>query len=437
MLNAARWAVGGLLALSIVVLAFAIGYVIRGDGGGDTTVVVNEDNRPTGDGADEIDFDTLNEMVEILQDRYINPDLVDEETLYQAAINGMLQTLSDSGTFYVDPITIATSEGPSGTFEGIGASVSAEEGRIIITSPIQDTPAERAGIRAGDQILEVDGESTEGWSTEKAVLRIRGPKGSTVTLKILHEDGTEETYEIVRDEIEVASVTTIPPGGVLRDGAGNEITDVGYIYIREFNQPTLDEFREAMDEVIASGARGLVLDMRNNPGGLLQTTVEIADEFLDEGVILSERERNGDESSFSASDGGIATEIPVVVLLNRFSASGSEVLGAALQDNGRATIVGETSFGKGTVNIANNLSDGGQFYVSIAQWLTPNGVVIDRVGVRPDVPVQLSDEDVDLRRDTQLFKALDILRGTAFTPETALTPQPDATPVGTPTAGGG
>jgi carboxyl-terminal processing protease len=437
MLNAARWAVAGLLALSIIVLAFAIGYVIADGGDSDEPTTASQDERPSGDEPADIDFDTLNEMVELLQDRYINPDLIDEETLYQAAINGMLQTLSDSGTFYVDPITIATSEGPSGTFEGIGASVSTEEGRIIITAPIEDTPASRAGIRAGDQILEVDGESTEGWSTEKAVLRIRGPKGTTVTLLIRHEDGSEETYELTRDEIEVASVTTTPPGGVLEDGAGNQITDVGYIYIREFNQPTLDEFRDAMDEVIASGARGLVLDMRNNPGGLLSTTVEIADEFLDEGIILSERERNGDESSFSASEGGVATEIPVVVLLNRFSASGSEVLGAALQENGRATIVGETSFGKGTVNIASDLSDGGQMYVSVAQWLTPNGTVIDRVGIRPDVPVALSDEDVDLRRDTQLFKALDILRGTAFTPEAALTPQPQATPLATPTTTGG
>ena len=439
MLNAARWTILGLLAISVVVLAFAIGYVINGGDDGDTTVVVNGEDSDITDGTiDEVDFANLNSMLEILEDRYYNPDMIDKETLYQAAINGMLQTLSDSGTYYVDPITIATSENFTGTFEGIGATVSTtEEGAIVIVAPIEDTPAERAGIQSGDVVLEVDGESTDGWSSEKAVLKIRGPKGSTVTLKVRHADHTEETLEIVRDEIEVQSVATTPPGGVLRDGDGTEITDVGYIYIREFAQPTLDQFHEAIDQAAAEGKRGLILDMRNNPGGLLLTTMEIADDFLDEGVILTQRERNGEEQVYEAADGGRATDIPVVVLLNRFSASGSEVLAAALQENGRATVVGETSFGKGTVNIANELDDGGQFYVTIAQWLTPNGTVIDGVGIRPDVPVTLTDEDIDLRRDSQLIKAIDILRGTDTTPSASLTPQAQPSPAGTPTQTGG
>jgi carboxyl-terminal processing protease len=161
---------------------------------------------------------------------------------------------------------------------------------------------------------------------------------------------------------------------------------------------------------------------------LLRTTADVADEFLDGNkTILTERDRDGSETQFKSHDGGVATQIPVVIILNRFSASGSEVLSAALHDNGRATIIGEKSFGKGTVNVSNNLKDGGQLYISIAKWLTPNGTQIDGVGIRPDIPVQLSDDDIDARRDVQLFKALDVLRGTDTTPPTALTPQP-ATP---------
>jgi carboxyl-terminal processing protease len=434
MLNAARWAVLGLLAVSILVLSFTIGYVLNDDDS--TTTVQNAEDGRSSDLDGEFDFSQLNQIMELLRDKYVDPDRVDNETLYQAAISGMLETLTDSGTFYIDPTTVRTSTGVSGSFEGIGATVSSENGEIVIVAPIENTPAQRAGIQPGDVVLEVDGESTEGWTTEMAVLRIRGPKGTSVTLLIRHANGTEETLEIERDEIEVESVTTQPPGGSLRDGAGNEITDIGYIYIREFAQPTKQQFDEAIEEVIDSGKRGLVLDMRNNPGGLLSTTVEIADEFLDGGTILSERERDGSEKSFTARNGGSATEIPVVILLNRFSASGSEVLAAALHDNDRGTIVGEKSFGKGTVNISNSLDDGGQLYVSIARWLTPDGTLIDGVGIRPDVPVTLSDEDVDLRRDVQLFKAIDILRGTDFTPESALTPQPEPTGSPTPTSGG-
>jgi carboxyl-terminal processing protease len=436
-MKAAQWAVIGLLSVSILVLAFTLGYVLNDEGdSANGAPPVSRNDEPDDDPGTDLNFSQLNEILELLNEKYVDPDRIDSQTLYEAAINGMLETLSDSGTFYVDPVTVATSTGVSGSFEGIGATVSSENGQIVIVAPIENTPAERAGIQPGDVVLEVNGESTEGWTTEIAVLKIRGPKGTTVTLLIRHSDGTEETLEIERDEIEVQSVTTVPPGGSLKDGAGNEITDVGYIYIREFTQPTKQQFEEALDEIIESGKTSLILDMRNNPGGLLSTTVEIADEFLDEGTILSERERDGSEQRFTAKRGGSATDLRVVILLNRFSASGSEVLAAALHDNDRATIVGEKSFGKGTVNTSTDLDDGGQLYVSIARWLTPDGTLIDGVGIRPDVPVTLSDEDIDLRRDVQLFKAIDILRGTNFTPESALTPQAEPTGETTPTTGG-
>lgn len=437
MLKAARWAVAGLLATSILVLSFAFGYVARGGGSSKATAVPNPtagSDTAAGKTPGDTDFKNLNDIYKLLQSKYVDPDIVDRQALYQAAINGLLQTFPDSGTFYVDPNTVKTSVGPSGKFDGIGATVASQNGQIVIVAPIENTPAERAGLKPGDAILEVDGESTEGWTQEKAVIKIRGPRGSTVTLKIRH-DKDEMTLEIERDEIKVQSVTTQPPGGALKDGSGTDITDIAYIHIREFSEPTKDEMQKALKDAVDAGKKGIILDLRNNPGGLLRTTADIADEFLDGSqTILTERERDGSDQTFSSRAGGVATEIPVVIIMNRFSASGSEVLAAALHDNNRATIVGEKSFGKGTVNVSNDLKDGGQLYISIAKWLTPNGTQIDGIGIRPDVEVKLSDEDIDLRRDVQLFKAIDTLRGTDTTPKetpVAETPTPEGTPTQT------
>lgn len=433
-MKAARWTVVGLLAVSILVLTFAIGYITRGDSSA-ASPPQGSTADATPDASADADFKNLNQIYKILHDRYVDPELVDKESLYQAAINGMLQTFPDSGTFYVDPNTVKTSVGPSGKFEGIGATVASQNGQIVIVAPIENTPAERAGLKAGDVILAVDGESTEGWTQEKAVIKIRGPRGTTVTLKVRHTDNSEETLEIERDEIQVQSVTTQPPGGALTDGNGTPVDDVAYIHIREFSEPTEDEMVKALTDAVSSGKRGIILDLRNNPGGLLRTTADIADEFLPGGdTILTEQERDGTKQEFKSHDGGAALDIPVVIIMNRFSASGSEVLAAALHDNNRATIVGEKSFGKGTVNISNDLSDGGELYVSIAKWLTPKGTQIDGVGIRPDVEITLSDDDIDQRRDVQLFKAVDILRGTNTTPvetPSAATATPEATPTRT------
>jgi carboxyl-terminal processing protease len=443
-MKAARWTVLGLLAVSILILAGAIGYVAHGD----KTVYVQsgQSNGATNgsagnsNSATNANFANLNQILQLLHQKYVDPSLVDDQTLYQAAITGMLQTFPDSGTFYVDPNTLKTSVGPSGKFDGIGATVAQQNGQIIIVAPIENTPAARAGLKAGDIIEAVNGESTAGWSQEKAVLKIRGPRGTKVTLTVKHADGgQEETIEIERDEIKVQSVTTVPPGGVLKDGSGATIDDLGYIHIREFTETTEDEMKKALTDVVAGGKKGLILDLRNNPGGLLRITADIADEFLDgDKTILTEQERDGGKTQFTSKSGGVALTIPVVIILNRFSASGSEVLSAALKDNGRATIVGEKSFGKGTVNVSNDLKDGGQLYISIAKWLTPDGTLIDGVGIRPDIPVTMSNDDIDQRRDVQLWKAIDVLRATDTTPHEALTPEPSTPETkATPTRAGG
>jgi len=248
---------------------------------------------------------------------------------------------------------------------------------------------------------------------EKAVLKIRGPKGSEVKLVLRHRDGQQEDLTITRDEIQVASVGTIPPGGVLRDADGNEVTDLAYMRISEFTQHTPSEVEPVAREAEQSGKRGLIIDLRPNPGGLLQETVETADLFLDAGVVLTEVDRFGQQNVHSATPGGAALHIPIILLVDGSSASGAEVLAAALRDNGRATIIGEKSFGKGTVNIERDLNDGGALFVTIREWLTPKGQLIDHVGITPVVEVRPGplDAGYDPAADAQLLRAIDQLHG--------------------------
>jgi len=423
MLRAARWIVLALLGVAVVALAFSVGFVMNeADGGG------TQNGGPAAGAASssgEIDFDALGQILDILGEEYVEPDRLDNRALYEAAVNGLLQSLSDTGTFYVDPDTYRINVLPSGSFEGIGATVSQRGDEIIIVAPIKGTPAEAAGLRSEDVILAVDGEPTQGWTVDQAVLKIRGPSGTPVTLTLRHTDETVEDITIVRDEIRVESVSTLPPGGSLKDETGNSVTDIAYVRILEFTSRTQEELSPVLLDVEEGDYEGLVLDLRGNPGGLLDTTVGVADMFLDEGTILVEVSRSGDERSFNARRGGEAVDVPLVVLVDEFSASGAEVLSAAIQQNDRGVLLGQQTFGKGTVNIARPLSDGGALFVTIARWLTPERIQIDGVGIHPDIEVALSDEDIDLRRDTQLLRAVDYLRSQATTPEPA--------PVGTAT----
>jgi carboxyl-terminal processing protease len=401
-LTRALTVVAGLLVLALL----AIGAFYWGR---ETAPVKASSQTVVGAGASRYNYSILTQIRDILAKEYVKPDNLDDQTLYEAAINGLLNSLSDSGTYYVDSDTYKVNVNPSGTFDGIGATVSQQGSDIVIVAPIKNTPAEAAGIKSGDIVTAVEGESTSGWTTEKAVLKIRGPRGTKVTISIRHSDGTNQDYTLTRAPVNIESVSTKAPS-TMQDSSGRTAAGIGYIKISEFTARTPGEMDEAIKEVTNGGAKGIVLDLRGNPGGLLNSTVSIADMFLDKGTILTQRDRNGREQVFSAK-GGVTTSLPVAIILNRFSASASEVLSAALHDNGRATIVGEKSFGKATVNIARELPDGGAVFVSIAQWLTPNGTLIDKAGISPDIEVIPSDSDIDQRKDPQLYKAVDVLEG--------------------------
>ena len=348
------------------------------------------------------------EIVDILEEDFVEPERIDRQYLFEGAIGGIFTALNDPHSTYIDPGTFEVSRNDfRGAFQGIGATIAQQDNYVVIVRPLPGTPAERAGIRAGDIILEVDGESAEGWNVQEAVLRIRGRTGTTVELLVRHSDGSEELVPITRDEILVASVGTMPPGGMLKDGDGNDVTDLAYFRISTFTARTPTELRQAIEA--AGDVKGLIIDVRSNPGGLLVETAQTADLFLDGGTILVQVDRDGNEQVYDAQP-GMFTDLPVAILQDEFSASGSELLAAALQENDRAIVVGSNSFGKGTVSHARDLSNGGAVYVSIARWLTPDRNLIEGRGVIPDIEVELTIEDIEGRRDVALYRAIDALR---------------------------
>jgi carboxyl-terminal processing protease len=398
----------GLAAVLFVVIVGIVAFVAgreSGDGGAEAAPVQTNSNAP-----EDFDYNVLNEIRSLLDRFYVRPENLDDQSLFEAAVNGMLDILNDSGTYYVTPEDYQISTTLTGSFDGIGATVSEQNGEIVIVAPIENTPAERAGLVSGDIILAVDGESISGWTVDQAVLRIRGEKGTEVVLTVRRADGTEEDIAITRDTVQVDSVVSDPPGGILRDPEGNELTNIGYVWIREFSRRTAEELEAAIQQQLNAGAEALIIDVRNNGGGLLDTTISSADLFLDNGTILIERDAAGREANHVAKAGQIDADMPIVMLQNRFSASASEVMLAALMENGRAVSVGETSFGKGTVNSPRQLQDGGALFVTIAEWLTPNGTLINNVGVRPDFEVIPTDEQIDAREDPQLARAIEVLQ---------------------------
>lgn len=346
------------------------------------------------------EFNTLGEVWELLSEDYVNNEALDPEELSRGAIEGMLEALGDPYTSYLESYQVAWSD-LEGSFEGIGAIVSMEDGELTVVSPIAGGPAERQGVRSGDKILEVDGEPTSEMNLMEAVLKVRGDKGTTVTLLILHQGETRPVaIEIVREEIKLDSVYL----DMLAD-------DIAHIRITHFAERTPVELTEALNNVLQSGVWSIILDLRGNPGGLLDVVVDVVDEFLDGGIILYAADDAGDIiEDFPASSGGLATDLPLIVLVDGGSASGSEVLAGALQDHERATLIGTITYGKGSVNILHELSDGSALYVTTARWLTPDLHLIEGVGLTPDIEVEITAEDIASGQDPQLESAIEYLQ---------------------------
>ena len=326
---------------------------------------------------------------------------IDDQALMQGAIRGMMDALGDQQTFYMEP-QVYQSETSSlqGQYEGIGAYVDTQGDYLTIVSPIEGSPADLAGLRPGDKVIAIDGQDMTGVPPEEARSKVLGPEGTKVSLTVSREGEPEPlNFNITRAQINIHSAE----GKMLEN-------DVAYIDINTFGEKTTQELRAALDSLLKQNPRGIIIDLRNNPGGYLSTSVEVASEFIDQGVILYEQYGDGRRDEHKALGNGQATDIPLVVLINQGSASASEILAGALQDYERATIVGVTSYGKGSVQNWVPLSNNqGAARVTIAKWLTPDERLIDHIGLTPDVVVEMTAEDFEAGRDPQLDAAMETL----------------------------
>ncbi len=343
------------------------------------------------------EFDRLAEVWELLQREHIAGQNLDPAAVSDGAIRGMLAAIDDPYAAFVDRQQFPLSQQDiQGFFEGIGAEVGIRDGAITILAPIEDSPADKAGLKPGDVILEVDGESIRGLGLLEVVGRIRGEKGTTVRLLVRRmSSGASEELAIERGVIPIESVRLLM-----------QVGRIGHLRITGFTGTTNDDLATAIERFERSKGLGMVVDLRYNPGGLVSSVVDVTSQFIDEGLVLYQIDAQGDRRDWNLTPGGLALEIPVVVLVNEFSASASEVFAGAIMDHGRAQVIGVTTFGKGSVNKLWPLSDGSGVNFTTARWFTPNGTLIEGEGIIPDV---LQDASEDESEDLQLDRAIEAL----------------------------
>ena len=365
-------------------------------------------------------FQPFWEAWNLVHESYVDQP-VDDVTLMRGAINGMLEVLGDPHTSYMDPDEFTQLNASlSGEYEGIGAYVDTSTEYLTVISPIPGSPAEAAGLRSGDAILAIDGRDMTGVDPELVRKQVLGPAGSVVTLTIRRGDDVPFDVKITRAKIVIKSAE----GKMLDDG-------IAYVQITTFGDKTTPELKATLETLMAQNPKGIILDLRNNGGGYLQTAIEVSSQFIPEGdVVMYERYGSGERDTYLSFEGGLATDIPMVVLINEGTASASEIVAGALQDYGRAKLVGVLSYGKGSVQLPTMLSnDQGAVKITIAKWLTPNERLIHGIGLTPDVFVVMTEEDYNNDRDPQLQAAIEtLLAMLAGTPIPTSMPTPVPTP---------
>ena len=357
----------------------------------------------------QVDFSPFWEAWNRVESKYVDNDELDTQKMVWGAIQGMVASLDDPYSVFFPPEENELFQSSiRGDFEGVGMEIGIRNNILTVIAPLKDTPAFRAGIKAGDKILEIDGKSTVDITIDKAVRLIRGKKGTKVVLTILRE-GEEESREIsiIRDVIQIPVLDTEQKSS---GKLGEKHGDIFVIKLYNFSEKSPLAFRSALQEMINSDCNKLILDLRNNAGGYLEAATDIASWFLPSGKIVArEQFGNGDERLYRSRGYNIFKNLPFVIIVNEGSASASEILAGALQEYGIATLVGEKTFGKGSVQELFSITNDTALKLTVAKWLTPNGKSISKEGLTPDVVVKMTKEDIEQGRDPQMEKAIEIL----------------------------
>lgn len=412
-----------LLVLSVVVLLFGSGYKA-----GEYKSTLNKSSKssltifnPSSSSsirktaAKEMDFSLFWDTWNQIETKYVDQKKVDPQKMYYGAIKGMVAAVGDQYTFFLTPEeNKQTKDDLGGKFEGIGAQLGMESGSITVVAPLKNSPSERAGLKPGDIITKVNGESVIGWVLPQAVAKIRGEKGTKVKLKISR--GVREfEVEIMRDTIKVESVE-ITLNEQKKD-CGTICGDVAYLKLNQFGENTVDEWEQKVEEIKSKwdtrAISGVVLDLRDNPGGYLESSVYLAGEFLPKGALVVRQESPAlGNKDYTVMRTGSLLNIPLVVMINKGSASAAEILAGALRDHKRAKLIGEKSFGKGSVQEAMDLQDGAGLHVTVAKWILPKGDWINHKGIEPEVKVEnkiAEGNTLTRESDTQLDLAIEEL----------------------------
>ncbi len=400
-----------LLGLSIAVLLFGSGYKLGQYRTGTTGQQIPSLFTNTQNASKNIDFGLFWETWNDVQKKYIDKSKLDPQKMYYAAIKGMVSSADDPYTFFMTPDENKQSkEDLGGKFEGIGAQLGLKDNRIVIMAPLKNSPAMKSGVQAGDYINKVDGKTTKGWALPQAVSKIRGTKGTKVTLT-LERNAKEFDVTIIRDQILVNSVELSTE---TKKDCQTSCAKVAVLKVNQFSDTTNDEWDATTDQIKtkwkSKEIQGLVLDLRDNPGGYLESSVYLASEFLPQGKIVVKQESTStDGKNYYVERAGKLLDIPLVVLINKGSASASEILAGTLRDYQKAKLVGEKSFGKGSVQEALDLKGGAGLHVTVAKWILPKGDWINGKGIEPDIKIEnqiVEGNTITRQQDAQLEKAI-------------------------------
>lgn len=391
----------GIIGLAFVALVFFGGYYIGQN---------NQDNslRPIAYSAveenegsqSELDFNLYWEVWDNVKANYVDKIKISDKELFYGSLRGIAESTGDPYTVFMDPSEAKEfADDLAGTFEGIGAEIGMRDDITTVVTPLDETPAKKAGLLPGDKIYAVNDEATIGLSVSEVVKKIRGPKDTKVKLTIIRDSGKPFDLEITRGVIVVKSVKT----EMRSDG-------VYVIRISSFNDDTYALFLAAVDDILVKKPKGIILDLRNNPGGYLDTSIKIASEWVEDGPVVVEQLNDNKRNEYPAEGLARLKDYKTVVLVNGGSASASEILAGALRDYKKATLIGETTFGKGSVQALRNLSDGSTLKITIAKWLTPAGDFINEKGIDPEIKIEMTADDINKNKDPQMNKAFEILK---------------------------